>query len=180
MSETKRTLAEIYSLLGTNTTRQIGATDVRDAVATLAIDYGGLYISASGVTTFADTTTHVPVEGTYALETGALDWDMSVNGQLRYTDAADRMVLVMATAAFTCLSNNQDSGWAIGKNGTYHVPSHTHSFIGTGADTRSIHISALVPMSTNDYLELLVANHTSTGGSITAVSAHIQAIGLAI
>lgn len=177
MAETKRTLSTVLLNLADNTTQQISAGDIRDAVVTVAPDFGAIHMITSAATTITDTTSFFDVAGTYALDGGS-DWDMNVNGQLRYTGAATRFAAVFVATSFTTASNNQVISIGVAKNGTMIAASEIDRKTGTGSDVGSAATFAFVTVSTNDYLTLVVRNQTSATNA-TFDQVKFGALGLA-
>jgi hypothetical protein len=161
MADTKRSLADIYTLLADNTTGDISPQDMRDIVKTLQPDHAEMYISSSSATTISDTTNYFDVEGTWALKSGASDWDMNTNGQLRYIGEADRCVFVWATGSMTTASSNQVLYLGIGKNGTDVSDADIHRKTGTGGDVGAAALTAILEVTQYDYVTLDVRNTTS-------------------
>ena len=163
MADTKRSLATVLALLADNTTGDISAQDMRDAVLSLSPDYGDMYMTPenSTETTITDTTNFFVIGGTFIFKSG-LDWDMNTNGQLRYTGAAARAVTVTASCTFTAASNNQTLEFALAKNGVVVPGTYVDKRVGTGTDVRSLAIVGLETVTTNDYVSILARNQTST------------------
>lgn len=176
MADTRRSLSETLALLADNATGAISAQDLRDAVVTLTPDHGEISITSASATTISDTTSYFPVAGTYTLASGADDWDMDSNGQLRYIGAAPREVHVWATASFTAASNNQVLYVGISKNGTDITAADVHTKIGTGTDVQAVALTATIEVVTNDYVALDVRNTTSTA-NVTFETAEITVMG---
>lgn len=160
MADTKRSLADIYTLLANNSSGAISAQDMRDAIITLASDHGEIHVTSASATTISDTTSYFDAAGTYALDSG-VDWDMDTNGQLRYTGTPDRYVEATASFSVTAATNNQVLHFGIAKNGTELTASDIQRKVGTGADVGAGMVHGFTTVSTNDYLTVEVRNETS-------------------
>lgn len=161
MADTKRSKASILSLLADNASGAISAQDLRDAVVSLAPDYGEMHITTPAATTISDTTSFFDASGTYMLDSPALDWDMNTNGQLRYIGVPDRVVDILGSFSIIGASNNQVLHFVLAKNGTPISAGEIKRKIGAGADVGAGMVHGLTSVSTNDYLTLEVRNETS-------------------
>jgi hypothetical protein len=178
MTQTMRSLAALEALLADNTSGSISPTDLRDAlIATVQPGHAEMYISSSGATTLGDTSTWVQVAGTWAL-TDALNWDMNVNGQLRYTGLAEREVNIAAGVSMTAAGNNMVTEWCIAKDGTPLAPSIVQRKIGTGTDVGAASVIAHTDITNGSYLALMCRNTTSAT-NVTATKANIVVIDFA-
>lgn len=176
MADTKRSKASILSLLADNASGAISAQDLRDAVVSLSLDYGEIYVTAPVVTTISDTTSFFEAAGTYALGSPAMDWDMDVNGRLRYIGVPDRVADIQGSFSVTAATNNQVLHFALAKNGVAITAGEVKRKIGTGSDVGSGFVHGLTTVSTNDYLTLTVQNESSTA-NVTFETLEISAWG---
>ncbi len=162
MAQTKRSLAQIYTLLADNSTGAISETDLRDAIATIQMGMGEISITSSAETSIASSDTWYPAAGTWGLTSGAVDWDMNTNGQLRYTGTPDRMVHIAISFSVTSAGSNKTYSFGVAKNGSILTPSIQSRKIATGTDIGTGALHALTDMSTNDYLTIVVRGDTDT------------------
>lgn len=162
MVETMRTRAEMIALLADNVVGDIGEEDVRDLLETLYMGHAEGYISAASATSFTDSASYVEPAGTWSLGVDVHNWSMPVNARFRYIGVADRIVHVACSLSMTSSNNNQTVWLGVGKNGTLWTPSAVKRKIGTGSDVGSTALHALVPVSTNDYLSVMVRNESWT------------------
>lgn len=177
MAETKRSLSTILANLPDNTTQLISPEDIRDAVITVAPDFGAMYVVTPAATTITDTTTYFPADGTYAL-IGGSDWDMNVQGQLRYIGAASRFAAIFVATSFTTASNSQRIAIGVAKNGTFIAESEIDRKTGTGSDVGAAATFAFSTVNPNDYFSLAVRNQTSAS-NVTFEHVKFGALGLA-
>jgi len=158
---TQRTLSGLLALLTDNTVGNIGAEDVRDIVETLRNGYGVIYILAPIETVITDSVSYFPGAGTYTL--GIADnWEMSINGRLRYIGNSPRTVQAINTWSATAAGNNKLVNFGISKNGIICPESIIHRKIGTGSDVGAGPSHALVTVANGDYLDFRVKNTTDT------------------
>ena len=176
MADTRRSYSEILALFADNSAGDISAQDLRDAVVSLTPDHGEISITSTTATTITDTTSYFPAAGTWALASGADDWDMNTNGQLRYTGATSREVHVVATASVTVASNNQTLYVGIAKNGADISAADIHAKIGTGTDVQAVTMTATIEVVNGDYVSLDVRNTTSTA-NVTFETGEITVMG---
>ena len=179
MAETMRSIATLQSLLADNTVGAISPQDIRDAIiATIQPGHGELSITSTAVTTVSDTTTWLNGAGTYALSGNAMNWDMNTNGQLRYTNAAARVVHIAASVSFTTGGSNEIVELAVGKNGSPITPSIVQRKVGSGSDVGAVALHAFTNVTTNDYLTIMVRNITNTS-NITLETANLFGMDMA-
>jgi len=169
MADTRRSLSALQTLLADNTTGAISPQDVRDLLVSASPPYGSIYVSTAAATTIAASSTYYKAAGT-TTSTNLKEFDMPANNRLRYTGAADIHIHGVVTVALTTASSSQVIGLRVGKNGsasgTDSVASQVEHKTGTGTDVISTAIHVDTMLSTNDYLELWVANET-TGSNLT-------------
>lgn len=164
MPDTQRQLAEITALLADNTTGDISPQNIRDTVETLRNRAGGFSWTVPSATTIPGVSTDVKAAGSTVLGALADSFDMPTSNRLRYTGAATVAAFVVASLSFSTASSNQQVDMMIAKNGVVIAASRLRRKTGTGGDVGSTAIHADVSLSTNDYLEVFVANQTSTAG----------------
>ena len=160
MTDTKRTLAEILTLLADNVTGNISEQDIRDAIVTIHGGHGELTITSAAETTIPDTVTWVMDAGVWAIDSDPHQWDMNTNGQLRYTGAPTRTVFVTGSMSMIAAASNKVYSIGVAKNGTIIDSSIMQRKIGTAADVGMGNVQAHVNVDTNDYLTLVVKGET--------------------
>jgi hypothetical protein len=162
MTDTMRSLATLATLLADNSTKDISAQDLRDAVlATIQPGHGEISLDASDVTAIGVQGTFYVVEGTYSLTSPATNWDMNTNGQLRYIGVEDRVVHI--TGSFSNAAANQATvELHVAKDGTPITPSKIQRKMSGSGDIGTGAIHAFTTVSTNNYLTVEVANTTGT------------------
>lgn len=166
MVDTVRSKSALATLLADNTSGAISPQDLRDFMESMHQSYGGLYISSSAATTPAIATTALKVLGT-TTATNLRNFTMPTNNRLYYTGTPDIHVHgVISFTSSTASANKTLSYYAYhyddsGASGSTLAHSkmqrrHSSTDLGTGA----LHFD--VTISTNDYIELWVANDTDT------------------
>jgi hypothetical protein len=180
MAETQRTISDLQTLLADNTSGDISPQDSRDVMETLRAGHAEIYIATPAATTFTDSTSYEVVAGTWALSSGAYNWAMDVNGQLKYTGVANRMVHVAASFSIESSAANMIPYIAIAKNGTVLTPSIISRKMGSTGDVGSSALHAFTSVSNGDYLQLMIRNSTWTAAqTITADTANMFVMDMA-
>lgn len=183
MSETQRTVAEIYALLVDNVSGDISPQDLRDAFESWRPAIGEIYVPGadSGAIAITDTTNYFEATGmTWTLSTAESRlFDQSAgNGRLTYLGVADAIIKVSLSLSVTAVGNNQLLHFRIGKNAATDDSSERIRFVGTGADVGSSTTQLLSTVSTGDYVSVWARNETSTG-NVGIEVANLQAITVA-
>lgn len=178
MVDTRRSRTEIATLLADNGAGAISAQDLRDAFETMQSDHGEIAIDTPVETVITDSVTFFEAAGTYSASGYEDDWDMDVNGRLRYTGAPDRMVHVAASWSLTVDGNNKTMHVGICKNGAIVSRSVAQRKISAGADVGAGGCHALTSVSTGDYLSLGIKNVTDDTNA-TLLTASLLATGKA-
>ena len=129
---------------------------------TLRNGHGELSITATAETTIVTQDVFVKAAGTTVLSANAHNWSMPANNRLRYDGVADRVVHVAVTVSMSAAGNNELFRGAIAKNGTVLTESEVDRWISTGTDIGSTALHAFTTVSTNDYIEMWMANGTNT------------------
>ncbi len=169
---TSRTAAALFTLLADNTAGGIGADDIRDMLESLRDGHAEMSVTTAADTTPDDTDNYKDLAGTYELVSGAHNWDMNTNGQIRYTGTPDRHAHVSAALSITSGANNQIFHFRIAKNGTSSAHTEIVRKLGTGAAIGALALNELASISTNDYFTVQVRNESSTG-TVKAEFLHI-------
>lgn len=177
MAENQKLLDAIMTQLPDNTTELISPQDLRDAVRSVMMGHGEIYISSSAATTISDTVSFFDAAGTYALSPDAYRFDMNTNGQLRYTGEVDSVVHIAASVSLTAAGTNKLVEMAIAKNGTTGASSIMSRQIGTGSDVGATALHWFTRMAPNDYLTFQFKN-LSTATDITAESLNLFAMSM--
>jgi len=164
MAQTQRTLSDIFALLANNTTRQIGATDLRDAIETLRPREGECYVTSSAATTVSVAGTYYKAAGTTTLVAGAYEFDddSGTSNRLKYTGSVPVHADIVATISMTAAASNQVIGFKVAKGGMVMDASTVRRKVGTGSDLGALVCRASVSLATGDYVELWVTNETTT------------------
>jgi len=173
MADTMRSLTTLATLLADNTTAAISPQDLRDAIiATVNPGYAEISITSAAATTLSDTVTWVDVGGTWALSDASTHWEMTENGRLYYTGAADREVNISATISMTSAGNNQQTQWGIGVDGTILTPSIIQRYVSTGADVGAAAVHGHTDIANGSYISLMCRDITSAA-NVTATFANV-------
>jgi hypothetical protein len=162
MVDTARSLTEIQTLLADNTSGAISPQDVRDMLLSVVHARGEIAITSSAETSILLVDTWYPVAGTWTLTTATSGegFDMSTNGQLRYTGTPDRIVFVNATVSFESAVAAKTFEFALAVDGTV-IDESIASHYGSGpAVPLGFAAQALLSLSTNQYMTLMVRNRT--------------------
>lgn len=180
MAETQRTISDLQTLLADNTSGDISPQDSRDVMETLRAGHAEIYIATPAATTFTDSTSYEVVAGTWALSSGAYNWTMDVNGQLKYTGVANRMVHIAVSISMSSSANQMIPYVAVAKNGTRLVPSTIIRKMGSAGDIGSTALHAFTSVATDNYLEIIVRNSTWTAAqTITLDTANLFVMDMA-
>lgn len=162
MADTARSAADLLTLLADNTSGAISPQDMRDVVTSLRVPQGSLGFEGNAIPTTINTVNvYELVGGTFIA--GGVPWGMteSVAGRLTYTGAPDCHLHIVSNLDFICASNNQIVRFKWHLNGV-PISRRVRRKVGTGADVGALSIHADAVLSTGDYIELMVANETST------------------
>lgn len=170
----------MQTLLADNTSQQISPQDLRDMMETLRNGHGEMSITSPSATSFSDSTSYVVAAGTWTLSSGAYNWAMDVNGQLKYTGAADRMVHVAVSVSMSSSAANMIPYIAVAKTGSRLVPSTIVRKMGGTGDVGSTALHAFTTVSTNDYFTIIIRNSTwTTSQTITLDTGNMFAMDMA-
>lgn len=174
MSQTPKILAALLAQLPDNTTGDISAEDIRDAVVSLFPSRGQLQLQSGGsvVTTFASSGTYTTLKGSTELDTDVTSDAvvMPSNGVLEMDKNVAQVVLVNATLEVLPAANNKRYTFTFSKNGN-PIPglAYTQFFGNLGGNPAGLFLSGLVPMTGGDELSVVVRNDTDTTNITAAV-----------
>ncbi len=180
MTQTQRSVAEVYALLPDNITEDISPQDLRDALTTWRNGCGSIYVAAADRTPVIianNTDYYEAIDPAWTLHANGYLFDESGgNGRLTYIGIADVVMQVTCTVSMTSASNNQVTHWRLGKNATPDAASEAQRKIGaTGTEVGALAITMVEPMTTGDYVSLWVRNATA-GNDVIVEVATIAAI----
>lgn len=161
MAETQRTIADILSGVPDNTSQLVTPEKIRDIIETMRPRFGSLEFTTPAATTIPGVGTFVKALGT-TTAVNLQGISMPVNNRLRYDGAGDVHCHIALSVSFSAASNNQAVDLAIAKNGTVLSHSRLRRNTGNAGTIGSTALHADAMMSQSDYLELFVANQTST------------------
>lgn len=127
-----------------------------DEVAT-----GNTYISTATSTTIATINTPVKASGTTS-SVNLYRVTFPANNRLMYSGTKTRYFKASCSLTAFAISNNQVFSFYIAKNGTIMPESKQTFKLTNNTDQNSLTISCTVSLATNDYIEVWVANNTSS------------------
>lgn len=163
MVDTKRTSADLIANLFQDgqAAGEITEQDLRDFISSLIMPYGGGTMEGNAIETTINTiNVFEDIAGTFV--EGNIR-DMSFNaagGVLTYTGTPDRHFHIVANLSFITAANNKLIEFQWFKNGSTACGVPVETKVGTGADIGSNSIHGDAVLSTNDTIELKVANET--------------------
>jgi len=178
MAETPKVLSALLAQLPDNTTGDISAEDIRDAVVSLFPSRGQLDLTASAQTTFVAKNVYYKLAGTTALDAtlGQDGFSQASNNELRATKAVNQVLLVTANVELVCTANNKAYGITIAKNGTPLSNVHVSAILSDSNEGYGFSLTALVPTVANDTVSVFVRNETDTT-AVTATALSLSAVG---
>lgn len=177
MSETPRSYSELLAALADNTVGAITPEDIRDMLASLYPARAQLDLVTPAATTFAGSGVYGKVAGTTTISAalGAVDCDMPSDMVIRVTRTGSYVAIVRATLEVLPAANNKRYTFAFAKNGTAIASSALPYFYGNlSGNAAGVYLAALVPVTLNDQVSLVVKNDTDT----TAITASVVSFSL--
>lgn len=175
MVDTQRTKSALAALLADNITQDISPQDVRDFLESMHLAYGVMYVSTDAATSIAVIDTFVKVAGT-TTQVAARNFTHS-NNRLTYTGTPDINATCLVSFSMTSAGSNQEVDFKIAKNGVVIDDTLIRRKIGTGSDLGAAHVQGFTSLSTNDFVELWVANHSAIS-NVTVNFMHFIALGV--
>jgi hypothetical protein len=177
MADTQRSKSALATLFADNATGDISPQDLRDFLESMDLPYGAYYISSSAATTPAGAGTFLKALGT-TTAIAENNFTHSTN-RLTYNGTPDCFAVAMASVSMTCAGVSKIVSLGFAENGAILTPTRIDRKIGTGSDIGAAGVVGTATLSTNDYLELWVANQTDTG-TVTYDYAYVIVLGLFI
>jgi hypothetical protein len=179
MTQTQRSVAEIYALIADNITEDISPQDHRDSLATWRMGHGQIYVPAAAsapiiIGNNADYFEAIDPAWTLSADPHFFD-ESGGNGRLTYVGLADVTLHIACTISMTSGSNNQITHWRLGKNAVPDEAAEVQRKIMTGTDVASTALHLIESMSTGDYVSLWVRNATGAN-DVTLEVANLQAM----
>lgn len=179
MTQTPKILSALLAELPDNTTGDISAENIRDAVVSLFPARGQIYHTNNGTSTFTGTGVYSPIVVTTALDndTSSSDVSQPASATLKMLKNVAQVALVNATLEVLPANNNQRYTFTFSKNGT-PIPelAFTAYFGNLGGNAAGVFLSGLMAMTYNDELSVVVKNDTSTA-SLTCSQFTMSLIG---
>lgn len=187
MAETQRTKDGFVNastgIWKNNTAGDISPQDLRDALESLDLSCGSMYVSTPAATTISTVSTWTKVAGTTT--SGILNrFDMPANNRLRYTGSPDVRLIGQISVSFAPAAASKTLELAAyhyddsGASGSIITASKQR--IAWPASTDIMHATVLVEvanMSQNDYIELHVQNTTDSENA-TVTYMHAMFVGM--
>lgn len=161
MADTQRTKSALATLFADNSNGDISAQDLRDFLESAHFSFGSFYISSSAATTPAGAGTYLKALGT-TTSVSLHRFTMPANNRLTYTGTPDVHAHIAVSVSMTTAANNKVIGIGVAKNGTMLEHSKLQRKVSTAGDIGSTALHADASLSTNDYLEIWIANITDT------------------
>lgn len=174
---TQRTYAELTTLFADNTTGDISPQDLRDFLDSVRSPHGQVHLTAPVETSITQIGTYVKVSGTFGLDAHNHLTTPDTTGRITYTGTSQRHFHLVSSVSMTCAANNQTVSFRIAVNGTTDPSTQLRRRIGTGTDIGSTALHGDEVLTTNDYVELYVANLTSTA-NITIQDCYFFMVGM--
>jgi len=164
MADTKRTLDGVLALYTDNKDGLITFQAHRDLAVSFAPCYGRISQQGNASeTSITDSESYFLVNFSLTvLHSEVNDFDMPANGRLRYTGNPDRVAHITVNLSIDLGGNNIGVHFKLGKNGTPDAETEMEYHKGSASTEPEISLSMLTSLSTNDYIELFISNHTNT------------------
>ena len=176
MADTQRTASALATLFADNTSGDISPQDLRDFLVSAHVNYGVSYVSTAAETTISTQDVFVKAAGT-TTEIATRNFTHTA-GRLTYNGTPDINVYVSCCFSMTAAGNSKEIDFKIAKNGTVIDSSMIRRKVGTGTDVGAASVDSFIEgLSTNDYIELWVANHTDTT-NVTIELCHLMVFGM--
>ena len=165
---------------GTGDTLKVGGDKINDNFTELYYLFPSMastgFIGNTTATTISVTGTYYVITGTYVETSTTSDMTTDAAGKMTYTGAIDKHFHIVSNFDITTEVNNQTIAFQWFKNGVAVSPL-IESRVGTSTDIGTATLHADTMMSTNDYLELKVANET-TSANVTIKNIYKFAMGM--
>lgn len=127
------------------------------------VSTGTIYISSPMLTSIPSANIAVKAAGTTTAENlFRFDTNGGVNNRLRYIGTKTRIFSVVISASITSPNSGQVLSMYIAKNGSIINSSQIQRKISNGSDIGAIAVTCTVQLTTNDYVELWIANNTAS------------------
>ena len=181
MTQTARSIAQILALTADNSSQQISPEDLRDAIVTLQVKYGGLFVTTGdeAATVITNTTDYFDLAGTYTLDVNGAQFDQSAgNGLLTYIGAPDIVAVLIGQTSCIAASGTQVCKIRFEKNGADIVGSDAESIVLSTGAVNAVELG-IVTLSTGDSVGLAIRN-TTAGVNVTGNEIHFIALGFAV
>jgi hypothetical protein len=167
MSQTEKDQVTIRTLLADNTVGAISPLDLRDALASL-MGYAGIVLSVAGqpatVSSVAQTYALVDIFDTITAQSSDVNTNGSIatlSTQQRITFNTTGIYFVSFFASFYTDTNNELITFRPHISGTAGLV-EVDRWIGTGSDTGSVALNAIIPYTAGQYLDMRVKSDVGT------------------
>jgi hypothetical protein len=123
---------------------------------------GIMYNQSNGTATvITDIDTYFPVAGVFTIGDEAENFIVETGGKLTYKGVIRKKFQVTLSITVTTGTSNQDLLFAVGVNDVVSDDYRTCINSGAGSKACNAVVTSIVEMSTDDYLQVFVANETS-------------------
>jgi hypothetical protein len=177
MADTQRSKSALAAILADNVSANISPQDVRDFLESMDLPFGAFYVSSSAATTPAGAGTFLKALGT----TTSIDTNLFTHStnRLTYNGTPDCRALAFASVSMTCAGVNKIVSLGFADTGSIITATRVDRKISTGSDIGAAAVIGAATLSTNDYIELWLANQTDTG-TVTLDYAYVIVVGMFI
>jgi len=169
----KSTLAgtEVLQIVDSGTNKKTTVADINSYVDEQSKGLAQYYmVGNSTATTISATSTFYKIAGTTSQGITPDNFTLADN-KATFTGSASTNFKVTAVLSLTA-GNNQDIDLRIAKNGTTQARSHQEVTTSGSGSAQNIVVKDIFTLTTNDYIELFVANNTSTT-NITVIDLNV-------
>lgn len=168
MADTERTIATLTgtTFVDGQAAGAITPQDVRDLIVSMATLYGDCYISSAATTTIAGVDTWTKIAGTTLVGSNLRNVSMPASNRLRNDGDQTRVFRVEATLEYIMANAAKEMGFGFALDGTIEANTEIRDDHLVAADSRLVHLSALVSVAANSYVEVFAINRTD-GNNIT-------------
>lgn len=179
MPETKKSYSDLISTIFQDgqPDNSITAGDMRDFIASMMMPFGSAYMEDNATATTINTIDVFEViAGTFTAGSNLEDFTVSAAGVLTYTGDPDRLIPLVASVGLVSAADNKVFEFQWFKNGTTAIAPKQARKHPTAADVGHISVRADVLLSTDDTVQLKVANATDTA-NVTVQNVYLLAQG---
>lgn len=174
---TQRTYSELITQFPDNTTGLITPADMRDFIDSVEVPHGRVSLATPVETDITQIGLYTKVNGIFVAGPYSHLTTPDTTGRITYIGPSQRHFHLVTSVSMTCAGNNQTVSFRMAVNGTTDASTQLRRRIGTGTDIGSTALHGDELLTTNDYVELYVANLTSTA-NITIQDCYFFMVGM--